>query len=774
MKNKEQKKTVYRGGKLTNNGNILAFRRNSSRGSCRNAPSFRVKTSAHDFSGDEEQGEKQGEEQGPLGSVEENSNIHVCEKNGVVGPIQLSHSSVDMEDSSHPSDNFPYEPQEARGRNGSGQADGILGRNGRSNTAGTKMVFANETESLFSQKAERKALERDRRVETLKNRLRESTATKVHIQAYVRREQNRLRTEWPALFKGKPKRIYVHMDMDSFFASVEALSEPEHKNKPMAVGSKMMLAAVNYPARLFGIKSGMPGYEALRLFPELKIVRPNISKYKFYSDAIMNILCAYDQELEVYSIDEACLAFDEDKLRRAFIYYNNSGHRRYSTQSSTCEEHATQPNASSSPTLGSEALEYSGFDIDGVSAIVQRIRAVVYRKTGLTISAGISVCRGLAKLSSKVNKPNGQHAIPGKFNSFILDRGVSELNGIGTAMQDLLSRALGIYTVRDLRASLDRCAVAFRHRTFSYLLRLSFGLSPFDTADCVKHATEALSHSASVTIQPTCRDKDILFYLWQLSETVERRMAQANKAGSRLTLTVKFVTFDAITKRRNNFPVMITGASIFENSLVLLNQLFPAAGQRWSLPDKIRLVGLAVGDLINTSTINTLEKYKGSTGHLMEQTCFACGRIFMNISHGAFEAHVNHCLDLRAGMDLQAERDSGRIGGIEKNTYATLPQYNAPLAEKAADRACFLCNRSFPNLAQLAFEVHVNNCLDSEIGPKLSSMADSRMALESNSRMEHKSSSIADSRLHSRTCSGRGGKGGKAASTLFQYFRHRK
>ena len=111
-------------------------------------------------------------------------------------------------------------------------------------------------------------------------------------------------------------RKIIHIDMDSFFASVEQRDNPELRGIPMAVGGtsdRGVLATASYEARRFGIHSAMSSKRAMELCPELVIVPGNHAKYKEVSAQIHEIFHEYTDIIEPISLDEAFLDVTENK-----------------------------------------------------------------------------------------------------------------------------------------------------------------------------------------------------------------------------------------------------------------------------------------------------------------------------------------------------------------------------------------------------------------------------------------------------------------------------
>lgn len=204
-------------------------------------------------------------------------------------------------------------------------------------------------------------------------------------------------------------RKIIHIDMDAFFAAVEMRDNPKLRNVPMAVGGSSdrrgVLCTANYLARKFGVRSALPTAHALKLCPQLVLVKPNMQKYKQASLEVFKIFHEYTDQVEPMSMDEAYLDV---------------------TGSLHCHGSAT--------------------------LIAQEIRKRIFEKTNLTASAGIAPNKLLAKMASDFNKPNGQFTVsPHEVESFIKDIPVEKLWGIGKVTAKKLHE-MGIKKCLDLQS----------------------------------------------------------------------------------------------------------------------------------------------------------------------------------------------------------------------------------------------------------------------------------------------------------------------------------
>ncbi len=183
-------------------------------------------------------------------------------------------------------------------------------------------------------------------------------------------------------------RKIIHIDMDAFYASVEQRDNPKLRGKPIAVGGsgkRGVVAAASYEARKFGVRSAMPSVTASRLCPDLIFVKHRFEVYHNVSKEIREIFLEYTDLVEPLSLDEAYLDVTEAKKG---------------------------PNSA--------------------TLIAKEIRERIFKKVGLTASAGISFNKFLAKIASDINKPNGMKVIePADAISFLEKLKIEKFHGIG-------------------------------------------------------------------------------------------------------------------------------------------------------------------------------------------------------------------------------------------------------------------------------------------------------------------------------------------------------
>src|SRR4051812_46206238 len=223
--------------------------------------------------------------------------------------------------------------------------------------------------------------------------------------------------------------------MDAFYASVEMRDDPALRGKPVVVGgspeARGVVAAASYEARKFGVRSAMPMSRAVRLCPQLVIVRPDFSKYRSVSEQVMAILHSATPLVEPLSLDEAYLDATEN--------------------------------------LWGEPLAMD---------VAKRIKQRIKDELKLTASAGVAPNKFLAKIASGWQKPDGLTVIaPERVESFLQKLPVEALWGVGPVTAKKL-RAIGIERLVDVRAADHANLVDAVGSLADWLIQLAHGEDP--------------------------------------------------------------------------------------------------------------------------------------------------------------------------------------------------------------------------------------------------------------------------------------------------------
>ncbi len=178
----------------------------------------------------------------------------------------------------------------------------------------------------------------------------------------------------PVNLSGYPAAI-LHLDADAFFTSVEQALHPSLRGRPVVTGQERgIIACASYEAKALGIQRGIPLFEARRACPGLVILPSDYETYSLYSQRMFEIMRRFTPAVEEYSIDEAFA--DLSGLRRLY------------------------------------RCPYAD--------IARRMQETIRDELGITVSAGLSLSKTLAKRCSKFRKPAGLTAVPGRFVHILL------------------------------------------------------------------------------------------------------------------------------------------------------------------------------------------------------------------------------------------------------------------------------------------------------------------------------------------------------------------
>ena len=334
----------------------------------------------------------------------------------------------------------------------------------------------------------------------------------------------------------------AHMDCDAFYASVEKRDNPELRDKPVIIGGgkRGVVSTACYIARIRGVRSAMPMFQALKLCPDAVVVRPRMEAYAEASRAVRALMDELTPQIEPLSLDEAFLDL-----------------------TGTARLHGAPP-----------------------AIMLARLAKRMKEELGLSGSIGLSHNKFLAKVASDLDKPRGFSVIGrAETVNFLKPKPVRLIWGIGPATQASLDKA-GIHTIGDLhRWEKDQLTERFG-QTGERLFHLARG----EDFRRISPNAPVKSISKETTFFEDTSDPDVLDgHLWRLSEQVSARAKAKDKAGRVVTLKLKTKAFKTITKRQSLHQPTQMADTIYR----VARSLYDAAGNT----GPFRLIGVGISDL---------------------------------------------------------------------------------------------------------------------------------------------------------------------------------
>jgi DNA polymerase kappa len=343
-------------------------------------------------------------------------------------------------------------------------------------------------------------------------------------------------------------QVIIHIDCDAFYAAVEELDRPELKDVPMAVG-KGVLTTCNYHARKFGCRSGMAGFVAKKLCPQLICLPLNFTKYSAKAEEVRAVLAKYDPQFESASVDEA-----------------------YLNLTTYCEEHHMEPQ-------------------DAIS----QLRAEVYESTRVTVSAGIAANAKLAKICSNMNKPNGQFLLASDRQTimdFMKALPTRKVNGIGRVFERELD-AISIKTCGDIYAHRAYLSQLFGQKAFHFLMQCYLGLGRTDIAP--PDESERKSVGTESTFREISSPDALREKLRHIAEELEGDLKRTEYKGRTLCLKIKLHTYEVYSRQMSPPFAINVADDLYKYGLPMLEKLMK------EIPDmKLRLMGLRVTHIVST------------------------------------------------------------------------------------------------------------------------------------------------------------------------------
>ena len=337
------------------------------------------------------------------------------------------------------------------------------------------------------------------------------------------------------------KRQIVHIDLDSFFVSVERKFDPSLIGKPVIIGGSKergVVASCSYEARKFGIHSAMPSAQAYRLCPEAIFLHGSYEKYAEASAQVTEIIANAVPLYQKASVDE--------------FYIDLTGMERFHN----CYQIATE------------------------------LRQKVIRDTGLPISFGMASNRTIAKMATNEAKPNGQLWVPhGGEKAFMAPLPIGKIPMLGEKTCQKLYQ-YGIEKIADLQ----RTDIRFLESVFGMagrsIWRKAQGL---DDSEIVPHS-DRKSISTERTFDQNATDKKKLeAILVSMTEELAFKLRTENKHSSCLAIKIRYANFETHTLQEK---IALTSADH-----ILIPGVKNLLAKAWNQSRPIRLIGVKLSQL---------------------------------------------------------------------------------------------------------------------------------------------------------------------------------
>ena len=346
-----------------------------------------------------------------------------------------------------------------------------------------------------------------------------------------------------------PLRRILHVDMDAFYASVEQRDDPSLRGRPVAVGGRPetrgVVCAASYEARKFGVRSALPMSRAVRLCPDLVVVRPDFAKYAAVSRQVFAIFRSVTPLVEPLSLDEAYLDVTE--------------------------------NAWGLP-LGMD--------------VARRLKERIREETRLTASAGVAPNKFLAKIASGWRKPDGLTVIaPERIEAFLQKLPVDALWGVGPKTAARL-KARGIERLVDVRVA-DAGVLAETVGSYAEALRR---MAHGEDDRAVEPNRERKSIGCEETFARDLTDcAEMRRQVEALARSAADYLARKNLRTRTVTLKLRYSNFQTITRSETREPPTASAEEITARAGALLEKTEAATRA-------VRLLGVSLHNLADTES----------------------------------------------------------------------------------------------------------------------------------------------------------------------------
>ena len=340
-----------------------------------------------------------------------------------------------------------------------------------------------------------------------------------------------------------PERTIVHMDLDTFYVSVERLKDSSLNGKPVIIGGlsdRGVVASCSYEARQFGVHSAMPMRMALNLCREAAVIRGDMDTYSKYSQLVTQIIADRAPVYEKASIDE---------------HY----------------------------------LDITGMDkFFGSYKWTHELRADIIRETGLPISFGLSVNKTVSKIATGEAKPNGEKMVEKHLvQPFLNPLSIRKIPGVGSKAYELL-RSMGVVTIQTLSCIPVEMMQSVMGKPGVDIWRKANGI---DFTAIVPYSEEK-SMSKERTFETDTIDILMMEQLLvRMTEKLAFKLRKHQKLTSVVTVKIRYANYDTHTLQKK-----IAYTSFDHTLIATVRDLFKRLYERRML---IRLIGVKLGGLIN-------------------------------------------------------------------------------------------------------------------------------------------------------------------------------
>ncbi len=335
----------------------------------------------------------------------------------------------------------------------------------------------------------------------------------------------------------------AHMDCDAFYASVEKRDNPELDGKPVIIGGghRGVVSTCCYIARIKGVRSAMPMFQALKLCPEAIVVKGRMNRYAEVSRQVRALMDELTPVVEPLSLDEAFMDLK-----------------------GTAKLHGAPP-----------------------AVMLARLTKRMQDEIGITGSIGLSHNKFLAKVASDLDKPRGYSVIgAAETTEFLRPKPVRLIWGIGPAAQASLDAA-GIRTFDDL-LRWDRRDLNDRFGSMGEKL---YALARGEDARRVSSHAPVKGLSNETTFNEDTSAIDLLDgHIWRMAEKVSSRAKANEKAGRVVTLKLKRSNHKLLSKRQSLHQPTQLADTIYRTARALFDQV----GEQ----GPYRLLGVGISDLV--------------------------------------------------------------------------------------------------------------------------------------------------------------------------------